>query len=443
MGRPQFEDSWKGVFEGAESAVPDSVWDKVEMDLVRMENKTNKTRVVFYQRLAAMVALFALMMASYIAYDRTSDDGGALQIAQQNQSSENSEANLNSNTTEAKPVLETPDTEGVRGKNTGVPTTRVVAKTNSTNTSTVGNSNLMTAPANVNTQKSYRQSDLTAFIPDWPAIEVKLKSKGFYEPNFPRELPAMPSYLMASSKNDNANEAVYASLGFAGGSYNPGTVASEPSSLSRMASQSSFISAQAEPQSARATIGTAYSIGVNTGKQLSKRWAVQGGLGYMVQNIDYTSNYTSIAPDNTLRAAVTEYADTETMIAIGPPYSIRSINKYLSIPVQVGYKLVDRKIGLQLNAGMATDLFLSNTLKDESGMTESFTQGAGKESPYRSVNWSGLMGLELSHKLAERYRVALVPGIRYTFNSALKDNTQVSYNPFVLDVGLRVKYIFK
>lgn len=441
MGRPQFEDSWKGVFEGAESAVPDSVWDKVEMDLVRMENKTNKTRVVFYQRLAAMVALFALMMASYITYDRATDDSEGLQIALQNKSSDISGANENSIGAEVKPAIENSEREGDKIENAGQPTG--VTKTNSTNTSTVGNSNLMTGPANVNTQKSYSQSDLTAFIPDWPAIEVKLKSKGFYEPNFPRELPAMPSYLMASSKNDIANEAVYASLGFAGGSYNPGTVASEPSSLSRMASQSSFISAQAEPQSARATIGTAYSIGVNTGKQLSKRWAVQGGLGYMVQNIDYTSNYTSIAPDNTLRAAVTEYADTETMIAIGPPYSIRSINKYLSIPIQVGYKLVDRKIGLQLNAGVATDLFLSNTLKDESGMTESFTQGAGKESPYRSVNWSGLMGLELSHKLAERYRVALVPGIRYTFNSALKDNTQVSYNPFVFDVGLRVKYIFK
>ena len=442
MGRPQFEDSWKGVFEGAESAVPDSVWDKVEMDFVRMENKTNKTRVIFYQRLAAMVALFALMMASYIAYDRATDGSEELQIAQQSKPSDSSEAIKNSIEAEANSTFESTERKGDQVGNTGLPTG--VAKTNSTNTLTTSNSKLVTTTdTNVPTHKFYPKSDLTAFIPDLPGIEVKIKSKGFYAPNFPRELPAMPSYLMASNKNGKANEAVYASLGFAGGSYNPGSATSSPSSLSRMASQSSFISAQAEPQSARATIGTAYSIGVNSGKQLSKRWAIQGGLGYMVQNIDYTSNYTSVGFDNTLRAAVTEYADTETMIAIGPPYSIRSTNKYLSIPVQVGYKLVDRKIGLQLNAGVATDLFLSNTLKDESGMTESYTQGAGKESPYRSVNWSGLMGLELSHKLAERYRVALVPGIRYTFNSALKDNSQVSYNPFVLDVGLRVKYIFK
>ncbi|MEQ9413892.1 MAG: hypothetical protein RIF39_08675, partial [Cyclobacteriaceae bacterium] len=105
--------------------------------------------------------------------------------------------------------------------------------------------------------------------------------------------------------------------------------------------------------------------------------------------------------------------------------------------------LVDRKIGLQLNAGVSTDFFLNNTLKDDSGLTESYTQSAGDGSPYRSVNWSGLMGLELSHQLADRYQVALVPGIRYALSSVLKDDARVSYNPLVLDVGLRLKYIFK
>ncbi|MEQ9413359.1 MAG: hypothetical protein RIF39_05985, partial [Cyclobacteriaceae bacterium] len=91
MSRLQFEDNWKGVFEGAEFAVSESVWEKVEMDLVKMENKTNKTRVIFYQRLAAMVALFALMMATYIAYDSTSEHVGELQIAEDNISSDTKE----------------------------------------------------------------------------------------------------------------------------------------------------------------------------------------------------------------------------------------------------------------------------------------------------------------------------------------------------------------
>ncbi|MEQ8364256.1 MAG: outer membrane beta-barrel protein [Cyclobacteriaceae bacterium] len=437
MSRLQFEDNWKGVFEGAEFAVSESVWEKVEMDLVKMENKTNKTRVIFYQRLAAMVALFALMMATYIAYDSTSEHVGELQIAEDNISSdtkeiENASGSLNQGFVASKKE----DIDNVVTTSSSQQGSRAALHSNT-------RSGLVNEATSADERPFHLLSDLIAFVPDFPPVEVKIKSKDFYEPNFPRKLPAMPTYLMASNTNDKGNEKLFASLGFAGGSYNPGAVSSSPSALSNMASRDSFIMAQAEPQSEQASMGTAYSIGVNAGKQLSKRWAIQSGLGYMVQNIDYTSNYTSVTPDNSLRAAVSEYADTETMIAISPPYSIRSVNKYFSVPFQVGYKLVDRKIGLQLNAGVSTDFFLNNTLKDDSGLTESYTQSAGDGSPYRSVNWSGLMGLELSHQLADRYQVALVPGIRYALSSVLKDDARVSYNPLVLDVGLRLKYIFK
>jgi len=441
MGKPQFENNWREVFEGAESAVPDAVWDKVEMDLVRMENKTNKTRVIYYQRLAASVALFALMMAAYIAYDRSKVADEELQMAEQ--SIANKEGGFKKESEFLKENLIASSSEGsneIGDEEAVVPSARV---SQGTKTPSITSGSIVGEVSQANDRLvQNKQEDLVAFVPDFPYTEIKIKRKTFYEPNFPRKLPAMPSYLMASNKKEE-NKMVYASLGFAGGSYSPGSVSSAPSSLSRMAVQSSFIMDQVEPQSAQASMGTAYSIGVNAGKQLSRRWAIQSGLGYVVQNIDYTSNYTSISPDNSLRATVADYAYTETMIAIAPPYSIRSVNKYLSIPIQVGYKLVDRKIGLQLNGGLSTDLFINNTLRDDSGLTESYTQSAGKDSPYRSVNWSGMMGLELSHQLADRYQVALVPGVRYSLNSALKNNAEVSYNPLVLDIGLRVKYLFR
>jgi hypothetical protein len=442
MGKLQFEDNWKDVFERAEFAVSESVWEKVEMDLVRKENKTNKTRVIFYQRVAAMVALFALMMAAYIAYESASVGADELQMAEDNISADingidDTSASINEGLNTSKKEGNNIDNYTGTTSSSSLKARRVVMLSNTTSPS------LISEAAFVDLKPLHKTSHLIAFVPDFPSVEVKIKSKNFYEPNFPRQLPAMPAYLMASSKSVDGNEKLYASLGFAGGSYSPGAVSSSPSSLSRMTSKDSFIMAQVEPQSEQASMGTAYSIGVNAGKQLSKRWAIQSGLGYVVQNIDYTSNYTSIAPDNSLRATVADYADNETMIAISPPYSIRSVNKYLSIPIQVGYKLVDRKVGLQLNGGVSTDFFLNNTLRDDSGLTESYTQSAGEGSPYRSINWSGLMGLELSHQLADRYQVALVPGVRYALSSALKDDAEVSYNPLVLDVGLRVKYMFK
>lgn len=439
MSKPQFEANWRGAFDGAESAVSESIWDKIEMDLVRMENKTNKTRVIYYQRLAAMVALFALMLVAYIAYDNTSIGVDELQITENKISKESNGLGSALESLNEGLIASERENKSV-DNNTGVTSalkiTRLAVHSNTSNPAAV-------SEATFADKKSGRKlSEWIAFIPTLPSVEVKIKSKDFYEPNFPRKLPAMPAYLMASNKNDKGNENLYASLGFAGGSYNPGAASSSPSALSRMAVQDSFIMAQVEPQSEQASMGTSYSIGVNAGKQLSKRWAIQSGLGYVVQNIDYTSNYTSVAPDHSLRAAVADYADDEMRIAISPPYTVRSVNKYLMIPIQVGYKLVDRKIALQLNGGVSTDFFLNNTLKDDSGLTENYRQSGGKDSPYRSVNWSGLLGVELSHQLANHYQVALVPGVRYALNSVLKTDAEIAYNPLVFDVGLRVKYIF-
>lgn len=179
------------------------------------------------------------------------------------------------------------------------------------------------------------------------------------------------------------------------------------------------------------------------GKKLGNRWVLQTGLSYMNQSIDYTSNYTTTSA-NKLSLAVADYSGVGTeAISYVSPYTIRSAVEFLAIPLQVGYQIVDRKLGLQLNAGLSTDFFVNNTLKDESGKSDSFSKGAGTDSPYRTLNWSGLTSIEMSHKLADRYSISIVPGFRYSFNSILKDDAGLAYKPLVLDVGLRVRYIFK
>jgi hypothetical protein len=57
------------------------------------------------------------------------------------------------------------------------------------------------------------------------------------------------------------------------------------------------------------------------------------------------------------------------------------------------------------------------------------------------VNWSGLLNTELSYKIGQHYRLSLVPGVRYSFNSLLKE-PDTSGKPLILDVGFRFKYLF-
>jgi hypothetical protein len=96
----------------------------------------------------------------------------------------------------------------------------------------------------------------------------------------------------------------------------------------------------------------------------------------------------------------------------------------------------------QLNAGVSTDLFIQNTI-DPKGNIEKTTSGAGDESPFRTVNFSGLIGSEVSYRFGDHYRLGINPGLRYPLNSIYKDNLGLESTPLTFDIGLRFRYIFK
>ena len=135
-------------------------------------------------------------------------------------------------------------------------------------------------------------------------------------------------------------------------------------------------------------------------------------------------------------------ASADTKVAQTFPYNVNNHVRSVSVPLQAGYLLVNKKVGFQLNAGVSTDFFLENTISPDGGGVASSTVGRGSESPYRSLNFSGLMGTELSYRMGTHYRLSLNPGIRYPFNSIYKSNTGVDANPVTFDIGLRFRYIF-
>lgn len=254
------------------------------------------------------------------------------------------------------------------------------------------------------------------------------------------------------------SEKLWTSVGFAAGAFNSlnSSVSSTTSaSLAAFNSPASNGSNVADKQ-AKAS-GVSYSIGVSMGAKLSKRWLIQGGVNYLTQSSNYTAN-SVVASDNfqSLKAESinasygditqqSQSADATARNKSAPtfPYSVNNNVQFMSVPVQAGYLVINRKFGLQLNAGLSTDLFLQNTITPEGGSLDKTTQGRGDDSPYRSVNFSGLMGTELSYKFGHRYRLALNPGLRYPINSVYKSDIGIQSTPLTFDVGLRFRYIFR
>jgi hypothetical protein len=213
----------------------------------------------------------------------------------------------------------------------------------------------------------------------------------------------------------------------------------------------SFVAAPIVDQETKAS-GYAYSMGVNIGTKLSERWVLQGGVNYLANSTDYTANnivVTSAGPQQQhFRAATTKEVlnnaadELDNKILYSAPYNVNNSMRYLSIPMQAGYLLIDKTFALQLNAGVATDLFLQNTVTPDSENLDKTTQTSGSDSPYRTFNLSGLFGTELSYRFSERYRLSLTPGIRYPFSTIYKSELGVDDSPLTFDVGLRFRYIF-
>ena len=87
-------------------------------------------------------------------------------------------------------------------------------------------------------------------------------------------------------------------------------------------------------------------------------------------------------------------------------------------------------------------IFVQNTI-DPEGNIEKTTSNAGSDSPFRTVNFSGLVGSEISYRLGERYRLGVNPGIRYPFSSIYKEDIGLESTPVTFDVGVRFRYIFR
>lgn len=446
MERKKFEQAWHNALAGAEQTPSDKVWMEVDKGLAVAEGGVMKRKVVFYQRLAAASILFALSLGAVTSYYWVNERDSSNQLventplidqmhkdelrADQKSSDNTSEGNVGYEISE-KPPLDK-GSEPIDGG-----TTPLITLVSDEEPKDTESGNPVHSAHEVYCHAfDYEYTSLKSI--DRLQVEVQGKPRLV---TLVRKLPAMPSYMMAESKRDRKTENgenFWAAVGAAAGNYNPQVASSQ--SMSMALSNSGNSSRGGSDMNSK---GNAYSMGFQVGTKVAERWVVQGGVAYMNQSIGYTSTVMANR-SNHLFAAVADYNNKGTSNitqSITNPYDINSVSEYITLPVQAGYRVVNRKAGVQINSGLATDIFLRNTLTDKSGQLDTYSEGAGENSPYRTVSWSALLSTELSYRLGSQYRLALVPGMRYSLNPVTKSGDII--NPFVWDLGFRFKYIFK
>jgi hypothetical protein len=489
MEREKFEDSLKDAFDKAEISPSESVWTNIELDLEKAEGGKMKRSLLFFKLLAAASIVFAMGVGSTFLYVKqqqneatqitlkenqiTTDPTNSKQQqpvnnnskTQRNLIAENGRADLSGANTRANQTKGLPVDEKIQRDGNAVDGSQKITAISDTYPETSDNNHDVSNQTELHTQNIIGAVDVTRQSETSELLFYKKPSSSLVsnkqaQIHLPKQEEADPVALMlarlnaeeeavknASSKKQSTSEKLWTSVGFAAGSFNTVSSGISPST------SNTFLASNSQVADKEATAsGTAYSVGVNMGTKLSTKWVLQGGVNYLTQSSDYTaqaavgsSNFQNFRP-----ASINEFdklnesegGQNQDKLVATAPYNVNNNVQYLSVPLQAGYMIIDKKFALQLNAGVSTELFLQNTRSADGQNFDKVTQGRGADSPYRPVNFSGLAGTEISYKFGSRYRLSLNPGLRYPFRSVYKSDIGVQSTPLTFDVGLRFRYIF-
>jgi hypothetical protein len=505
MERKKFEDKWRDALRDAEVDPSDKVWSNIELDLERAEMGSYRHQILFYRMVAAASLIFALCAgaAGIYFFDQNKSNQQIVMdlLNEQKQMALNAQTNSTVNKTESNqavskvaPSQASLDQSGVT-ENTEIQSKRIAksnriydaAKTSDKGESTSeGDGNPVSdnyvevtevEPSVVGENDAEQSSEFirdaspqltytptNAFQPEKqksaeeaevdPVVSMMAKLEKREEEIRKEELTKKKN-----SKSTEKTEGLWTSVGFAAGSFNSRGAGVTPTAQNA-GLYSNLTTRNASEQEATAP-GTTYSIGMNVGKRVSKKWILQSGLSYLNQSSNYTAqtavsskDYQTFTPesinafDRLSSAQESPYpsdgqAESKATVINTAPYGVNNSVRYLTVPIQAGYLLIDSKVGLQLNAGISTDLFLQNMKKADGADIETIDEGIGEDTPYRAMNFSGLLGTELSYRVGSRYRISINPGVRYPFNSIYKSDLGVKSSPITMDLGLRFRYIFQ
>lgn len=126
-----------------------------------------------------------------------------------------------------------------------------------------------------------------------------------------------------------------------------------------------------------------------------------------------------------------------TLKSTSPDAKLIQSIRYLEVPFEVKYSLLDTKVGLNLIGGVST-LFLGEN--EVSVRADNFNSVLGEANNLSSVSFSTNIGFGVDYKLSKRFKFNIEPMFKYQLNPYT--DSSVHYKPYYLGVysGLSFKF---
>jgi len=112
--------------------------------------------------------------------------------------------------------------------------------------------------------------------------------------------------------------------------------------------------------------------------------------------------------------------------------------QYLELPFLVRYKIIDRKLDVNLLGGVSTNILVGNHATLNSGDQTSNIGGSGD---VRNLNYMGNMGLGFDYSIRKNLVFTVEPQFKYFLNS-INESQLVANRPYLLGMFTGVKYVW-
>lgn len=244
---------------------------------------------------------------------------------------------------------------------------------------------------------------------------------------------ANEAYAMNGTINNNSSPALFSSANSKNKAQNSITVPTSQNVSSKM--QESI----------------AQSISLGMGMKISPKWTLESGLAYTnIQSKGQTSvrfaNVSAIQEDgqelnpSTINGLDNTDDQSARRLPAEPQFETKSIDiesatQYASIPVKVGYLILDKQVSLKVNAGMLTNYMIQNKVSDNSsGLIANYKGNITKS----DLSFQGIGSVEIGYNIADRLDLTIEPSYRKSLEA---EKTATLPSQAMVMTGIR--YILK
>ncbi len=446
-----FEKQWKSTFEGKEFAAPKNVWSNIDRHLANADATRYKKRVFFYKLLtaASILLILSLSIALYLNYSDYIDVKSELTDIINHSKPEGAIKNTNELVErEDQPVLRAIDRkEKNKNQERLALFTYGEDEINGEDNSKIFYERLDSVEIN----HAGPRTENDAFN-QLPAKKLSYGSPPSLENIV---LYRVPDLSLGDGIKNKDKRQLIAGVDITTGSFDPNfqqdNVSAIASNLPLFESSATDETIQIPEFEESTDAGFSYALGFNLGYQVSNRIILEGGLQYGRYSAntntdvvlrDGNSNETYALVGQSIRTEDVQNAITSEAPAFDFQNTRLNNNfQFASIPLQAGYIVFDDKISLIINAGLSTEIFLSNELKDNNSGTKSIS--IDNNSPFKTFYFNGITGLELGYKVGTNYRFSIEPNYRRSLNTFTNPGSSFDSNPVGFGVTAGFKYIIK